>query len=97
MSINNINVKLPQLETTKLKYLHQGDVFMFPNKHNLYQPSLQVYMVTTRNNQYDNLYRCVCLNHGDIKHFSDTNDVIRLKVTFECSYCLPDDDDGLPF
>lgn len=97
MSINSINVKLPQLETVKLKYLHQGDAFMFPNKHGLYQPSLQVYMVIPRNNQFDNLCRCVCLNHGDTKHFSENTEVIRLKVTVDCNYCLPDDDDGLPF
>lgn len=97
MSINSVNVKLPQLETVKLKYLHQGDTFMFPNKHNLYQPTLSVYMVLNRNNQFDNLRQCVCLNHGDVKHFSDNNEVIRLKVTFDCSYCRADDDDGLPF
>ena len=97
MSINSVNVKLPQLETVRLKYLHQGDAFMFPNKHNLYQPSLPVYMVIARNNQFDNLCRCVYLNHGDIKHFSENSEVIRLKVTFDCSYCSADDDDGLPF
>lgn len=97
MSINSVNVKLPQLETTQLQYLHQGDVFMFPNKHNLYQPSLQVYMVLARKDQFEKLRPCVCLNHGDLKHFSEFSEVIRLKVTMECSYCRADDDDGLPF
>ena len=97
MSINSVNVQLPQLETVKLQYLHTGDTFMFPNKYNLYQPSLEVYMVLARKGQFEKLRQCVCLNHGGLKHFSESIEVIRLKVTMDCSYCRADDDDGLPF
>ena len=97
MSINSINVKLPQLETVKLRYLHQGDVFMFPNTDNSYRPNTRVYMVVTRDRPFDNLCRCVCLYDGGLVKYNENTKVIRLKVTLECSYCSADDDDGLPF
>lgn len=97
MSINSVSVKLPQLETKKLKYLNQGDAFMFPNKHNLYQPSLRVYMLITRDRPFDNLCKCVCLNDGEVSRYNENTEVVRLKVTMNCDYCRADDDDGLPF
>ena len=97
MSINSVNVKLPQLETKKLKYLHQGDAFMLSNADNAYRPSTRVYMIIPKDRPYDNLCKCVCLNDGEVTKFNESTAVVRLKVTMECSYCLPDDDDGLPF
>ena len=96
MSINSINVKLPQLDTVSLKYLHQGDAFMFPERGNAYQPAYNVYMLLPVK-PFDPYRQCVCLLDGSIKTYHENTKVIRLKVTIECSYCSADDDDGLPF
>lgn len=96
MSINSINVKLPQLETVPIKRLHQGDVFMLPNRNNAYQPVYNVYMLLPVK-PFEVNRQCVCLLDGSIKTYHESTKVIRLKVTIECSYCSADDDDGLPF
>lgn len=97
MSINSINVKLPQLETKQLKHLHQGDAFMLPNLNNSYQPYTKVYMLLGPEKPFERSRQCVCLLNGEVRAMGESTKVIRLKVTMECSYCLPDDDDGLPF
>lgn len=96
MSINSINVKLPQLETVPLRCLHQGDAFMFPKRDNFYQPSTSVYMLLPIE-PFDPYRKCVCVNNGAVETRHENTKVIRLKVTMECSYCRADDDDGLPF
>lgn len=97
MSINSIKINLPQLETVPLKRLHQGDVFMLPNRSNSYRPYDRVYMVVPRDTPLDNLCRCICLYDGELTKYNENTKVIRLKVTLECSYISADDDDGLPF
>lgn len=96
MNINSINVKLPQLETVPIKYLHQGDAFMLPKVDNFYQPYERVYMLLPVK-PFEHYRECVCLLNGDVKKYNENTKVIRLKVTLECSYCSADDDDGLPF
>lgn len=97
MSINSINVKLPQLETVQLKCLHQGDAFMLPNMDNSYRPYDRVYMLVGPVKPFEYNRQCVCLTDGEMKQYNERTKVIRLKVTMECSYCSADDDDGLPF
>lgn len=96
MSINSINIKLPQLETVQLKSLHQGDAFMLSTTDNLYKPDTTVYMLT-QVKPFEHYRECVRLDTGEIVKYPETRKVVRLKVTMECKYCLPNDDDGLPF
>lgn len=96
MSINSVNVKLPQLDTIPLKNLHQGDAFMLPNTDNMYRPETKVYMLLSIK-PFEYSRECVCLNNGEITKYPESRKVIRLKVTMDCSYCTADDDDGLPF
>ena len=94
MSINSIDLKLPQLNGVCLRELHQGDVFMLINKDNFYQPCTKVYMLLPIK-PFDPNRECVCLLDGSRASFREQQKVVRLSVMIQCNYCSPDD--GLPF
>lgn len=95
MSINSINVKLPQLESIRLSELHQGDVFMLVHEDNFYRPDTKVFMVLPIK-PFDQDRACVCLLDGSAVFFKERQKVIRLSVTIQCNY-WNSTDDGLPF
>ena len=95
MSINSIDLKLPQLEGVKLSALHQGDVFMLVHEDNFYRPDTKVYMLLPIK-PFEPTRKCVCLLDGSIINFKEQQKVVRLSVTIQCNYYNATDD-GLPF
>lgn len=63
MSINSIDIKLPQLDSVYLSELHQGDVFMLVHEDNFYRPDTKVFMVLPIK-PFEPQIACVCLLDG---------------------------------
>lgn len=95
MSINSINVKLPELASVCLSELHQGDVFMRVRKDNFYAPETKVYMLLPMK-PFEPNRQCICLLDGSAVSFNKREKVVRLSVTLQCSY-WNSTDYGLPF
>lgn len=95
MSINSIDIKLPQLDSIYLSELHQGDVFMLVHEDNFYRPDTKVFMLLPIK-PFDPQRQCICLLDGSITCFKERQKVIRLSVTIQCNY-WNSTDDGLPF
>lgn len=95
MSINSIDIKLPQLDSIHLSELHQGDVFMLVHEDNFYRPDTKVFMLL-QVKPFDIYRQCVCLLDGSMACFKERQKVIRLSVTIQCNY-WNSTDDGLPF
>lgn len=95
MSMNSVDIKLPELESVRLSELHQGDVFMRVRKDNFYTPETKVYMLLPIK-PFEPHRQCVCLLDGSAVSFNEREKVIRLSVTLQCSY-WNNTDDGLPF
>ena len=95
MAINSIDLKLPELDSIQLKYLHQGDIFMLAKKDGFYQPYTKVFMVLPIK-PFEVDIACVCLLDGSITSFKEQEKVIRLSATIQCNY-WNSTDDGLPF
>jgi hypothetical protein len=95
MSINSIDIKLPQLDSISLSELHQGDVFMLVNEDNSYRPDTKAFMLLPIK-PFESNRHCVCLLDGSTACFKERQKVIRLSVTIQCTY-WNSTDDGLPF
>lgn len=95
MSINSIDIKLPQLDSISLSEIHQGDVFMLVHEDNFYRPDTKVFMLLPIK-PFESNRQCVCLLDGSTTCFKERQKVIRLSVTIQCSY-WNSTDDGLPF
>jgi hypothetical protein len=95
MSLNSINIKLPQLDGIRLSELHQGDVFMLVHEDNFYRPDTKVFMLLPIK-PFESNRQCVCLLDGSTTYFKERQKVIRLSVTIHCNY-WNNTDDGLPF
>ena len=95
MAINSIDLKLPELDSIPLRYLHQGDIFMLAKKDNVYQPCTKVFMVLPIK-PFEIDRACVCLLDGSVTFFKEREKVVRLSATIQCNY-WNSVDDGLPF